>query len=109
MTDPATLRALLLPYSEKAEILVARVQYQEPQVRALLRLTQADGAFNISSAAKMLQVQPRQLFAWLSEHGWIYRRAGSRNWLAYQTRLQQGLLVHKARVQRGRRRPVART
>lgn len=100
LTDPATLRALLLSYSEKAEILEARVQYQEPQVRALLRLTQADGAFNISTAAKMLQVQPRQLFAWLSEHGWIYRRAGSKNWLAYQTRLQQGVLAHKASVQR---------
>lgn len=76
------------------------LQYQEPQVRALLRLTQADGAFNISTAAKMLQVQPRQLFAWLSEHGWIYRRAGSKNWLAYQNRLQQGVLVHKACIQR---------
>lgn len=100
LTDPATLRALLLSYSEKAEILEARVQYQEPQVRALLRLTQADGAFNISTAAKMLQVQPRQLFAWLSEHGWIYRRAGSKNWLAYQNRLQQGVLMHKACIQR---------
>ncbi len=76
------------------------MQYQEPQVRALLRLTQADGAFNISTAAKMLQVQPRQLFAWLAEHGWIYRRAGSKTWLAYQTRLQQGVLTHKASVQR---------
>lgn len=100
LTDPATLRALLLSYSEKAEILEARVQYQEPQVRALLRLTQADGAFNISTAAKMLQVQPRQLFAWLAEHGWIYRRAGSKNWLAYQNRLQQGVLTHKASMQR---------
>ena len=48
----------------------------------------------------MLQVQPRQLFGWLSEHGWIYRRAGSKNWLAYQNRLQQGVLVHKACIQR---------
>lgn len=100
LTDPATLRALLLTYSEQSEILQARVQYQEPQVRALLRLSRADGAFNITTAAKMLQVQPRQLFAWMAEHEWIYRRAGSRNWLAYQTRLTQGVLVHKATVQR---------
>lgn len=101
LTDPATLRALLLTYSEQAEIMAARVKYQEPQVRAMVRLTRADGAFNITTAAKMLQLQPRQLFAWLSEHSWIYRRAGSRNWLAYQDRLQQGLLVHKASIIRG--------
>lgn len=101
LTDPATLRALLLTYSEQAEIMAARVKYQEPQVRAMARLTRADGAFNITTAAKMLQLQPRQLFAWLSEHAWIYRRAGSRNWLAYQDRLQQGLLVHKASIIRG--------
>lgn len=101
LSDPATLRALLLTFSERSEILEARVQYQEPQVRALARISRADGAFNITTAAKMLQVQPRQLFAWLAEHEWVYRRAGSRNWLAYQARLQQGLLVHKACVRRG--------
>ncbi len=100
LSDPATLRALLLTFSERAEILEARIQYQEPQVRALSRLSRADGAFNITTAAKMLQVQPRQLFAWLAEHEWIYRRAGSKNWLAYQTRLHQGVLTHKASVQR---------
>jgi len=36
----------------------------------------------------------------MSEHGWIYRRAGSKNWLAYQNRLQEGVLVHKACIQR---------
>ena len=36
----------------------------------------------------------------MSEHGWIYRRAGSKNWLAYQNRRQEGVLVHKACIQR---------
>ncbi|WP_145551912.1 phage antirepressor KilAC domain-containing protein [Yersinia mollaretii] len=28
-------------------------------------------------------------------HHWIYRRTGGRTWLAYQERIQQGVLEHK--------------
>lgn len=98
LQDPATLRGLLLTYSERVQRLEDHVHQQEPKVRALEQLAQADGAFNITTAAKMLQVRPRQLFAWLEQHQWIYRRAGSKNWLAYQPRLQSGVLVHKAVV-----------
>lgn len=101
LDDPATLRGLLLTYTERVESLQARVHHQEPQVRALQQLAGADGAFSITTAAKMLQIKPRQLFAWLEQNGWIYRRAGSRNWLAYQPRLNTGVLSHKAIVTGG--------
>lgn len=49
----------------------------------------------ITNAAKYLQVQPKSLFKLMSENRWIYRRAGGKAWLAYQDKIQQGLLEHK--------------
>lgn len=47
-------------------------------------------------------MRPRELFNWLSSHQWIYRWTGSPNWIAYQNKLQQGLLEHKVTtVERG--------
>ena len=49
----------------------------------------------ITDAAKTLQVRPKDLFQFLSSNGWIYRRPGCKNWIAYQHRLKQGVLTHK--------------
>jgi len=102
LSDPATLRGLLLTYSERVQVLEGEAHLAAPKVRALEQLADAVGAFTITEAAKMLQVRPRQLFAWLEQHAWIYRRAGGKNWLAYQPRLQSGALVHKAALVRDR-------
>lgn len=101
LADAATLRHLLLGYTERVQALEDQVHIQAPQVRALETLASADGAFNVTETAKLLKVQPRQLFAWLEQHAWIYRRSGSKNWLAYQQRLQSGVLTHRAAVVRG--------
>jgi phage antirepressor YoqD-like protein len=66
-----------------------------PKVEALTRIALADGSMCIQSAAQHLQIQPKKLFLWLSEHEWIYRRAGGTGWLGYQSRIQSGLLEHK--------------
>ncbi|VEB42995.1 Uncharacterized phage-encoded protein [Chromobacterium violaceum] len=58
-------------------------------------VTAASGAMNVTLAAKTLQVQPKTLFTWLSANRWIYRRAGGSAWVAYQDKIQQGLLQHK--------------
>ena len=69
-----------------------------PKVEALDRIANADGLLCITSAAKHLQVRPKDLFALLQERQWIYRRAGGGGFLGYQPRLQQGLLEHKVTV-----------
>jgi phage antirepressor YoqD-like protein len=102
LADPAALRQLLLGYTEKVQALQDQVHHQAPKLQALDALASAAGSFNITEAAKLLQVPPRQLFTWLEQNGWIYRRAGGRNWLAYQPRLQSGVLTHKAAVIRDR-------
>lgn len=76
-----------------------KVDALAPKAEALDRIaTHADGAMCVTAAAKLLQMQPKALFAWLSQHQWIYRRSGSKEWLAYQDRIQAGCLEHKVRT-----------
>ncbi len=95
LNDPSQLRGLLLNYSEKAEKLERRVQELLPEAAALERISKADGSLNITEAAKALQVRPKDLFDYLSQNGWTYKRTGSSNWLGYQSKTMAGLLEHK--------------
>lgn len=95
LADPTALRQALLTYSERVMHLEAANADMQPKVAAFSRIAEAEGSLCITSAAKHLQLQPKALFAWLSEHRWIYRRAGGTAWLAYQDKLQAGLLEHK--------------
>lgn len=51
-----------------------------------------DGGFSITAAAKSLAVSPKTLFRWLAGHRWIYKRAIGSPWVAYQDKLDSGLL-----------------
>lgn len=87
---------------QKVQELSEQVGALQPKADALDRIATADGSTCITDAAKTLQVRPKDLFQWLQSHEWIYRRPGGRGWLAYQNRIQQGLLEHKVTtVQRG--------
>lgn len=95
LNDAEFLRGTLLTYSEKVIALEHKVDEMKPDVEALDRIAKADGSMCVTSAAKHLQVQPKFLFKMMSESHWIYRRAGGKAWLAYQDKIQQGLLEHK--------------
>lgn len=95
LNDPAALRGLLLSYSEKAEALQQQVEELMPSQRALDRIAEADGSICITSAAKHLQMRPKDLFAWMRQNGWIYKRTGSVAYLGYSSKTQAGLLEHK--------------
>lgn len=89
------LLKLALDSEEKRLELQAKVETMQITVAAHERLSKADGSVCITNAAKDLQMRPKDLFAWLKEHQWIYRRPGGAGWLAYQDRIQQGVLEHK--------------
>lgn len=95
LNDPAMMRGLLLTYSEKVLALESAVETMRPQVDALDRIANADGALNITASAKALQMRPKDLFTYLQAHGWIYRRAGGSGYLGYQSKVTIGLLEHK--------------
>ncbi|AYW89744.1 DNA-binding protein [Yersinia pseudotuberculosis] len=98
LNDPATMRGLLLGYTEKVLTLQNQVQEMKPDVDALHRIAKSDGGTCISTAAKDLQIRPKDLFTYLSANGWIYRRVGGKSWLAYQSKIQASLLEHKVTV-----------
>jgi len=81
--------------SERNTHLQLVVSEQAPKVEALERISQAHGAMCLTDAAKHLGVQRKRLLAWMRENRWIYRRAGSARWVAYQPREVAGLLEHK--------------
>lgn len=73
----------------------AQLTIAAPKAEALDRLTKADGDLCITNAAKALGLRPKDLFAYLQQEKWIYRRVGGSGWVGYQTRIQSGYLTHK--------------
>ena len=94
LSDPATLRQLLLGYTEQVQQLQQVVQEQAPKVEALDRIADAHGAVCLTDAAKALQMRRADLIDWMQAHGWIYKRLGS-PWIAMQPRIKAGMMVHK--------------
>ena len=95
LESPAAMRGLLLTYTEKVIALEDRVAELQPSHAALERISLADGSLCITDAAKALQMRPKDLFEWLRQNGWIYRRPGSGHDLGYQSKTTSGLLEHK--------------
>lgn len=71
------------------------IEKQAPKVAAIIRLAAAGGAICITDAAKQLQIPPSRLFDWLERNRWIFRRRGSKRWIAFQPRITAGLMKHK--------------
>lgn len=95
LSDPAAMRGLLLTYTEKVIALQGEVEAMRPHVEALSRIAVSDGSLCITDAAKTLQLRPKDVFAYLRHNAWIYSRGGSGESIAYQNKLQSGLLEHK--------------
>lgn len=98
LNDPAAMRGILLSYTEKVLELQGAVEEMRPSVQALERIAVSDGSLCITDAAKTLQVQPKALFQFLDSHHWVYTRQGDNTRIAYQAKLQAGLLEHKTTV-----------
>lgn len=95
LNDPEFLRGTLLSYSERVITLEHKVEEMKPEVEAFERIAKSDGGMCITDAAKHLQIKPTHLFKEMSEHRWIYRRAGGKSWIGYQDKIQSGVLEHK--------------
>lgn len=95
LNDPAVLRQLLLDNVEKVLSLEAHVAELVPLADSYEFLTRTDGTLCITDAAKALNMRPKDLFAWLKAHRWIYRRAGNGHWVGYQDKIQSLLLDHR--------------
>jgi len=71
---------------------------QAPMIAAHKRIAVAEGSLNMTASAKHLQIRPIEIKRILISNKWIYRRAGNKNWLGYQDKIQQGLIEHKITI-----------
>lgn len=102
LRDPRQMAMAALQLIEVNQELQATIDQQQhkiaadaPKVEGFDRIASSDGSLCLTDTAKTLQVQPRKLTQLLQENGWLYRRPMGSGWLAYQERIQQGLLEHK--------------
>lgn len=81
--------------AEQIEKQRAVIEQQAPKVEALRILSEAEGSFCVTTAAKELGIKPHKLFAWLRDNRWLYRRSDNGPYVAYQPRIDSGYLCHK--------------
>ena len=84
--------------AERAKEMEKDIKIFEPKAAALDRIACTDGTFNLTNAAKDLNMAPQKLIEWMSRNGWIYKRPCTSNWVAYQDKITRGFLVHKTYV-----------
>ena len=94
-TNPAIAARAWADQVESRQMAETKLAIVTPKAEALDRIADADGTMSLTLAAKALQAQPKKLFNWLREKHWIYRRPGGSGNIAYQDKIQAGLLTHK--------------
>ncbi|MCA0345310.1 MAG: phage regulatory protein/antirepressor Ant [Proteobacteria bacterium] len=70
------------------------IEEQGGRLKKLDRLEGAKGSMCISDAAKTLAVKRDFLFSFLQTRRWIFKRTGSKNWLAYDNVRHAGYMEH---------------
>lgn len=83
--------------ASKAALVGAATALQNamPAVEALEQIAEAHGSMCRTEAAKHLGVPPHTLCKWMRTNMWTYRRAGTKDDLAYQAKINAGYLEHK--------------
>lgn len=95
LTGPQLMAAALIEADSTIKKQTLEIEGMRQDVEAHTRLMKAEGSLAITEAAKNLAMRPKDLFQWLSENGWIYKRPGTGYWLGYQDKCNRGYLMHK--------------
>ena len=77
------------------QALWAQLEASSSHVLAFHLIAGSSGTTCITDTAKQLQLRRKTLFTWLEDNKWIFKRKGRGSWIAYQSKINQGLLVHK--------------
>lgn len=95
LSGPQLMAAALIEADATMKTQAAQIESMQGDVEAFDRIASADGSLSITEVAKNLGLRPKDLFSWLSQNGWIYKRTGGTSWLGYQSKCNAGLLEHK--------------
>lgn len=93
LSDPTTLRGLLLDYSEKVIALTSQVEAMQPDVDAINHMRATPGSLPLRHAAKELKMSPMKFCDWLEDMHWTHWHNGERR-IAYQQIIDKGWLSH---------------
>ncbi len=87
LNDPATMRSLLLGYTEKVITLENKVEELAPKARFHDEVAVAPDAISIAQAAKTLNTGRNRLCSFMRQQGWMTRHNEP-----YQDKINSGLL-----------------
>lgn len=93
-SDPKVMLAVFSHLQKQVSDQKEIIAEQAVQVKKLERLEGAKGSMCLTDAAKTLGVRRDDLIARLHAERWIFKRSGNKNWLAYDTKRQAGLMEH---------------
>lgn len=93
--DPAAMLQLATNYAKRIIEQDEVIAEQAPKVAALARLSESEGSLCLTDAAKTLKIPRHKLITHLSTERYIYKHGGKGNWIAYQNRIELGLLEHR--------------
>ena len=93
-SDPKVMLAVFDHLQKQVAEKDAIIAAQGEKVKQLDRLAAAEGSMCLTDAAKTLNKRPKDLIAFMSTRGWIYKRVGNSSWLAYQDKIQAGYMEH---------------
>lgn len=91
---PEALRLAADLADQKAKV-EAQLAIAAPKLEVYDLIIATDETLNMTEAAKVLQTPRDKLKNILVANKWLYKRAGSKNWLGFADKVQQGLIIHK--------------
>ncbi|MET3590101.1 anti-repressor protein, partial [Bartonella silvatica] len=109
LAPPLFVKKLLLESVTQIENLKNEVNTLKPKAMALESLQRTDGLFGLITAAKILQMKPKQFILFLQKKRWIYRIASGAPLLPYQDKIKKGLMdcpTHTIQTREGTERVV---
>jgi len=94
-TDPKVLLGVVNHLQEQVAAKDQIIEVQKEGLKKLDRIEASQGSLSFQEAAKTLGIAPlNRLPSILCGVNWIYKRAGSKNWLARQEKITAGYLEH---------------
>lgn len=95
LSDPGVLLPLLTSYAQRTQAAEGRIAELSPKATAYDRLDASEGAVNVRTASKMLNVPERKFTKWLEANGWAFRQNGIGPLQAYVDKRNRGYLEHR--------------
>ncbi|MUN54742.1 hypothetical protein GMA10_05885 [Kocuria koreensis] len=102
LTGPELMAKAILEAESTLKEKDAKIAELEPKAERFDGFLGSTGDMSVGDAAKHLcrigiDIGPRRLFAWLEEHGWLFRQGKHKAPVPYQSKVDAGFLASRVR------------